>query len=142
MSLLSSAAFTGTNGMPLALAAATCGPSESACTGTTMMASTPWLISESTWLAWVDTSRFAEFQTSSMLLALAYVSMPSLPAVMNELMSYTETPILVVPLLDSVSPAPQAVRPIPIAAAEATATIFVVSLILFSLSLWDDRIRI
>ena len=39
--------------------------------------------------------------------------MPSLPAVMNELMSYTETPIRVLPLLDSVSPAPQAVRPEP-----------------------------
>ena len=87
MSLLSSAALTGTSGMPLALAEATCGPSESACTGTTMMASTPWLISESTWLAWVDTSRLAEFQTSSMLLSLAYWSIPSLPAVMNELMS-------------------------------------------------------
>ena len=57
--------------MPLALADGTCGPSESACTGTTMMASTPWLIIESTWLAWVDTSRLAEFHTSSMLLALA-----------------------------------------------------------------------
>ena len=68
--------------------------------------------------------------------------MPSLPAVMNELMSYTETPTLVAPLLDSVSPAPQAVRPIAIAAAEPTAVILDASLILFSLSLWDDRIRI
>ncbi len=36
-----------------------------------MMASTPWLTIESTWLAWVDTSRLAEFQTNSMLLSLA-----------------------------------------------------------------------
>src|SRR3954454_24957681 len=68
--------------------------------------------------------------------------MPSLPAVMNELMSYTETPTLVAPLLDSVSPAPQAVRPIAIAAAETTAVILDASLIVFSLSLWDVRIRI
>ena len=140
MSLLSSAALTGTSGMPLALADATCGPSESACTGTTMMALTPWLISESTWLAWVDTSRLAEFQTSSMLLSLAYWSIPSLPAVMNELMSYTETPILVLPLLDSVSPAPQAVRPRPSMPAEAMATNFVVSLI-WSLTLVDRWIE-
>ena len=45
--------------------------------------------------------------------------MPSLPAVMNELMSYTDTPIRVVSLLASVSPAPQAVRPRPSTPAEA-----------------------
>jgi hypothetical protein len=53
------------------LADATCGASESACTGTTMIAATPWLIRESTWLAWVETSLLAEFHTSSMSLALA-----------------------------------------------------------------------
>ena len=68
---LFSAALTATSGMPLDFAVATCGPSESAWIGTTMMASTPWLTIESTWLAWVDTSRLAEFQTNSMLLSLA-----------------------------------------------------------------------
>ena len=55
--------------------------------------------------------------------------MPSLPAVMNELMSYTVTPMRVVSLLASVSPAPQAVRPRPNKPAEAMAPNFVVSLI-------------
>jgi hypothetical protein len=94
-----------------------------------MMASTPWLIIESTWLAWVETSRLAEFQTSSMLLSLAYWSMPSLPAVMNELMSYTDTPMRVVSLLASVSPAPQPDSPSPSTPAAAMVTNFVVSLI-------------
>src|SRR3981081_2773300 len=66
--------------------------------------------------------------------------MPSLPAVMNELMSYTVTPIRGVSLLAAVSPAPHAVRPNPITPAEAIAAIFVVILIWFlSLSLcWFD----
>ncbi len=53
------------------LAAATCGPSESACTGTTMIASTPALMNWSTWLACVATSRLAEFHRTSMSFALA-----------------------------------------------------------------------
>jgi hypothetical protein len=57
--------------------------------------------------------------------------MPSLPAVMNELMSYTVTPMRVVPLLASVSPAPQAVMPSVNNPAEATTPSLVVSLIRF-----------
>ena len=78
MSLLLSAAFTGTSGIPLALAAATCGASESACTGTTMIASTPWLIIESIWLAWVVwNARRGRYQAGSWgavrFFALAYL---------------------------------------------------------------------
>ena len=54
--------------------------------------------------------------------------MPSLPAVMNELMSYTDTPMRLVSLFASVSPAPQAVSPSVSAPTEATAAILVVSL--------------
>src|SRR5690242_1589476 len=52
--------------------------------------------------------------------------MPSLPAVMNELMSYTETPMRLVSELAVVSPAPQAVRAN--APTEAIAAIFAMDL--------------
>src|ERR1700712_2586110 len=74
--------------------------------------------------------------------------MPSLPAVMNELMSYTVTPIFVVPLLASVSPAPQAVRPSPSRPAEAMAPSFVVNLIswfspvVVRIAVWDGYLRL
>src|ERR1051325_7835866 len=58
--------------------------------------------------------------------------MPSLPAVMNELMSYTETPMRVAPPSPpdaESSPAPHAASPSPSAAAEAMANIFVPSFI-------------
>src|SRR3954447_26793831 len=55
--------------------------------------------------------------------------MPSLPAVMNELMSYTVTPTRVVSLLASVSPAPQAVMPSASNPAEPMTPNFVDSLI-------------
>src|SRR3954452_3071386 len=48
---------------------------------------------------------------------------------MNELMSYTETPMRLVSLLADVSPAPHAVRPTPSAPAEAMAAILVINLI-------------
>jgi len=82
-----SAVLTAITGMWALLAAAICGPSESACTGTMMMASTFWLTSWSTWLAWVETSPPAEFQSNWMLLAWRRSFMPSCPWLMKEDMS-------------------------------------------------------
>src|SRR5882672_9648638 len=68
--------------------------------------------------------------------------MPSLPAVMNELMSYTVTPIRVVSLLASVSPAPHAVMPNPSAPADAIAAILVVSLIYALFLVSEGKLRL
>ena len=64
-------AFTSSIGMPAAFAFETWACRESAWTGTTMIASTFALTYWSIWLACVLTSRLAEFQSRSMLLALA-----------------------------------------------------------------------